>query len=59
MQDINLNKMSIGEFRTHISDSDLAIDSFRVNQGDSKIGSVFAILRIGDGIKDHAGEGHR
>ena len=45
MQDINLNKMSIGEFRTHISDSDLAIDSFRVNQGDSKIGSVFAILR--------------
>jgi hypothetical protein len=45
MQDINLNKMSIGEFRNHISDSDLAIDSFRVNQGNSKIGSLFAILR--------------
>jgi SAM-dependent methyltransferase len=46
MHQLNLNKMKVGEFRSRIRAAGFRVDSFRVNQGDSKIGRILSAFRL-------------
>jgi SAM-dependent methyltransferase len=53
MQDLNLNKLSIGDFRTLIQSTRLKADYFAVNQGKSYIGAVLSKFRSIPGLEKY------
>jgi SAM-dependent methyltransferase len=53
MHDLNLNMVSISEFRHALIEAGFKIKQFDVNRGDNKIGKLFSILRRLPGLEKY------